>query len=220
MRRKYALVLAHNRPEELVDVLNDIHFQVDQVLVIDNASEPPIGDMTSYDNVMIMKDPTQPANLSRLWNKGFEWIRIDALRFSMEWDIAVLTDDVRIPPGWFDTVSSAMDRYQCVAGCSSPWPQRTEDIIKREPDRDIMNRMFGPAFIIRGEVGLKADESLHWWWGDTDLDCQARLHGGMVVVPTHPVINRYANASTTGALAERAGVDRENFSSKWGGCPW
>lgn len=224
MRQRWALILGHNRQTELWDVVYDIEPQVDKILIIDNASSPPITAQEGYfDKIFIFRDPAQPANLSRLWNQGLNWIE-DGIYVPKDdlptWNVAILTDDVRIPSGWFDAVQDAMDRHGCVAGCSSPWPQFTQEIVKREPDHDIMNRMYGPAFILRGETGLRADESMHWWFNDTDLDWQARKAGGMVVVPGYSVTNLYPNASTVGELAEQAGRDRGTFAVKWGGAPW
>ena len=228
---KTALILAHNRMKETRDVVAAIYPQVDYLLVIDNASEPAVHDWftreerETYPQMWIVRDMTQPANLPRLWNIGFS--QIEMMLYSTHglnpgpYKVAVLTDDVVIPDGWMDAVCAAMDRTGAAAGCSSPWGGRlVQELLKVEPDADIMNRMYGPAFVIRGEADLKADEALKWWWNDTDLDWQARGAGGMVVVPTHPVVNLYPNASTVGENAEQAGRDREEFGAKWGWNPW
>lgn len=217
---KFALILAHNRPSETQDVIDDIKDQVDYILVVDNASEPPMHTLLKkpITPLTFLRDMTQPANLPRLWNLGFDQILMIA---EPKWKIAVLTDDVRIPEGWFDVVADAMDRTGAVAGCTSPWNGHlTQELLKLAPDADIMNRMYGPAFMIRGESHLRANEELKWWWNDTDLDWRARGAGGMVVVPSHPVVNRYPNASTVGVNAEQAGRDRETFKATWGWNPW
>lgn len=220
---RFALILGHNRPTEIQDVIDDIKDQVSYILVIDNASQPPLHTVLEKPTgtpLTFLRDMTQPANLPRLWNIGFEQIRMLA-EDPMDWKIAVLTDDVRIPEGWFKAVSEAMDRNGAVAGCSSPFHSHlVQEIVKLHPDTDITNRMFGPAFIIQGSAGLEADERLKWWWNDTDLDWQARLAGGMVVIPTHPVLNRYPNESSVGVNAEQAGRDRQTFLEKWGFNPW
>jgi len=231
---KFALILGHNRPVEIQDVINDIKDQVDYILVIDNASEPPLHTQLKKPEgtpLTFLRDMTQPANLPRLWNIGFEQIRMLAEGeaaaaafagiFKYGYHIAVLTDDVRIPEGWFHAVVDAMERTGAAAGCSSPWDGRlTQELLKTQPDSDIANRMFGPAFILRGGTGIKANEDLKWWWNDTDLDWKARGAGGMVVIPTHPVVNRYPNASTVGVNAEQAGRDHEAFKEFWGWSPW
>jgi len=195
--------------------------QVDYILVIDNASEPPLHvalDKPDQVALTFLRDMTQPANLPRLWNIGFDQIDMIA---EGPYKVAVLTDDVRIPEGWFEAVATAIDETGAAAGCSSPWNGHlTQQILKKHPDADIMNRMYGPAFMVDSRAHLRADETLKWWWNDTDLDWQARLMGGMVVIPTHPVVNLYPNASTVGVNAEQAGRDREAFGRKWGWHPW
>ena len=79
---KTALILAHNRPKETKDVVADIYPQVDYLLIIDNASEPPVHDWFTreerelYPQMWIVRDMTQPANLPRLWNLGFAQIEM------------------------------------------------------------------------------------------------------------------------------------------------
>jgi hypothetical protein len=76
------------------------------------------------------------------------------------------------------------------------------------------------AFILRGEVGLRADEKFGWWWGDTDLDWQACAAGGVLLLPGPVPANTLANSTTVGALAEQAGRDGQYFTAKWGRRPW
>ena len=119
MTDRYALILAHNRPQELIDVLSAIRPQVSLTWVIDNASEPPLYEILAeagYDSSghVMVRDSEQPPNLARLWNEGLDQIHLyndggkpgDPTRYK----VAVLTDDVVIPAGWMDTVCEAMDR--------------------------------------------------------------------------------------------------------------
>jgi hypothetical protein len=202
-------------------VLCDIGDQVDMIYVIDNGSDPPIHEAVwGVDpmQVVVIRDSEQPPNLSRLWNLGLDQIAMTAAR---EHKVAVLNDDTRIPPGWFDAVAEAMDRTGAAAGCSSPWDGRlVQELLKTEPDSDLMNRMVGWAFILRGETVLRADERLRWTWGDSKLDWDARRAGGMVVIPGYRVDNLYPDQSTTGVLAEQSGRDRATFQEIEGWNPW
>jgi hypothetical protein len=218
---RFALIPTRNRHEDLVNTVIDISDQVDLVFIIDNGSEPPVHE---YDlgvdpmQVVVIRDSEQPPNLSRLWNLGLDQI---AMTSAPSHKVAILNDDTRIPPGWFDAVAEAMDRTGAAAGCSSPWEGRlTQELLKVTPDTDLMNRMVGWAFMLRGDAWVRADEKLRWWWGDTDMDWKARGLGGTVIIPTHRVDNLYPNASTTGVLAEQAGRDRGTFQEIWGWNPW
>jgi glycosyl transferase family 2 len=220
---RFALIPTRNRHADLLNAVDDIQPQVDRIYIIDNGSEPPVheflcGEGYPLDRLVVIRDSEQPPNLSRLWNMGLNQISLIA---DPDHKVAVLNDDTRIPPGWFDAVTEAMDRTGAAAGCSSPWNGRlTQEILKTVPDSDVVNRMVGWAFILRGSAKIRAFEALRWWWGDTDMDWQARARGGMVIIPSHRVDNLYPNASTTGVLAEQAGRDRETFKKIYGWNPW
>lgn len=232
-KRHYAVVFGHNRVSDLVETINGIYGQVDQLWVHDNASEPPLHIDLKRDlqDVIFVRDSEQPPNLARFWNNMLDQVdlahRLINGPIGMEpenippYKVAILTDDLIIPKGWFDTVAEAMDRTGAAAGCTSGFENRlTQEILKISPDTDVANRMYGPAFIVRGEAELRVDERLRWWWNDTDMDWRARGAGGVVIAPGPYVHNKYPNASTAGVLAEQAGRDRETFKEIWGWNPW
>jgi len=219
MNSRYAIILTHNRPELLRQCLDAIQPQVDQVLVIDNASDPPVDAKGVKGAVMYV--PDQPPNLSDLWNRGFRWIEWSPGR-AQRWDIAMLCDDVIVPEGWFHAVSSCMRELGATAGSTHSWRPVSTPILKTQPDTDIFNRMQGSAFVLNGELGLRADESMRWWWNDTDMDWQARLKGGMVIAPGPVAHNIHPNDFTYSVpgLAEQAGEDGRTFQAKWSWRPW
>lgn len=221
---RFAVVLTHNRPALLVEAVTAIHGQVDLTLVIDNASDPPVDRTTlpasTRHPVAVRQVPDQPPNLAKLWNLGFDVAANMAV--GDPWWVAVLCDDAIVPPGWVDAVTAAMAATGAAAGCSNPWGHQHPPQVKTEPDSDLMGRMPGWAFILNGTRGLRADESMHWWWLDTDLDWQARQAGGMVMIGGCPVTNSRPNDFTvhTPGLAEQAGRDGETFARKWNRRPW
>lgn len=233
---RVAVVATHNRPAELARLLDAIAPQCHAVMVIDNASTPPVdlgGDwwpparapwddtLADRPRVMVIRDEEQPPNLSRLWNVGLDAAR-EYVRGGdyIGHDVAVLGDDTIPPLGWWDAVSTGMRAAGAAAACSDPYGTLTQSVLKVTPDTDLMTRMAGWAYMLRGEAGLRLDETMRWWWSDTDLDWRARAAGGMLVVPGHPVPNTGANTSTVGLLAEQAGRDRLTFAAKWGRNPW
>lgn len=229
-----AVILGHNRPQDLRTVIEGIAPQVSVILVIDNASEPPLHEFLPdkrdiHPNIVFLRDSLQPPNLSYLWNVGLDWVenwfvatRPDLYaEITPRWKVAMLTDDVVIPDGWMQSVADAMDFTGAVAGCSSGFEGRlTQHIFKTQPDSDLANRMYGPAFVLRGESGIRANEELLWWYNDTWLDWEARRLGGMVMIPGPYVHNKYPDASTVGERAEQAGRDREKFKELMGWLPW
>lgn len=221
----YAIVLTHNRPELLHQCLAAISPQVDRVHVVDNASNPPMRKLLQDWplNVVMYEDSTQPPNLSRMWNAQLSHIaRIEQAHSSPEWEVAVLCDDAIAPSGWFSAASEGMRKFGAAAGCTHAINPVPDYLVKYAPDGDIWNRMCGWAFVLAGEKGLRADESMHWWWTDTSIDFESRLNGGMVVSPGPVVPNILPNAWTNAKaeLSEQAGKDRLAFAVRWGTNPW
>lgn len=228
---RYAIILTHNRPELLRECVAAIEPQVDGVIVIDNASDPPVRalDLPPTGLLEVVGIPDQPPNLAALWNRGIAtaavWAHAAAIATHVQpgsWWLAVLCDDAIVPDGWFAAVTDAMAQTGAAAGCSNPWGTAHAPRVKTAPDSDLMGRMPGWAFILDGSKGLRADESMHFWWCDTDLDWQARAAGGMVMIGGYPVPNRLPNdfLTTVPGLNEQAGRDGEAFAAKWSGRPW
>lgn len=219
-----AFILTHNRPHLLRRCIEQIIPQVTQVCVIDNASDPPVDwEHVSPPVHTLIHDPLQPPNLAELMNVGFEWAERYARHWSHErWNTVVLCDDVIIPDDWVNCVTGVLRALSCDAGSTHQQVPVVEPLVKTLLDTDIYNRMQGSACVFRGETGLRADERMHWWWQDTDLDFQARTRGGTVICPGPVVVNERPNDFTYSVpgLAERAGLDGEVFREKWGFKPW
>jgi glycosyltransferase involved in cell wall biosynthesis len=220
-RLRGALILTHNRPELLAECITAIKPQVDLVLVVDNASDPPA---RVEQDVHVLYVPDQPPNVANLWNQGWDWFA----KFKHQYnehdglDIGMLCDDAVVPEGWFTAVTDGMRLTGAAIGCSNPWGTPHQPHIKTTVDRDIMGRMIGWAFVIDADKELRADESMRWWWQDTDLDFRARSVGGMVMVGGYPVPNSRPGEYTNivPGLGEQVGRDREAFIAKWGQAPW
>lgn len=245
---RMAVIPTHNRPAELQRCVKAIAPQVSGIIVIDNASDPPVrvGDLYAavelaphaYDHlgwdppmIRVFRDEEQPPNLSRLWNLGLDDVARACRNVGIEaWDVAVLNDDAVPPPGWFDAVSTAMRDHDgemdCppVAACSAPFDDLAPGQVRHwgaGATPSVFSRLAGWAHILRGEwEGARYDEKLRWWFADDDLSLRARLAGGLVHVGGFPVPNTGADSSTTGLLAEQAGRDRATFVAKHGCQPW
>lgn len=220
------MIPTHNRPEALARCVEAIAPQVDLVLVIDNASDPPAelspavlgpGSMT---NALVVRDLEQPPNLSRMWNKGMDSIDRHKPPQWDRWDIAILNDDATVPPGWMDAVAGPMRDLGAAAACSVGSANGSVEVFGAAAVPSTLSRLTGWAFVLRGELKLRADERLRWWCGDDDLSAKARAAGGLVRVPGFLVTNEFADQTTTGVLAEQASVDMATFVEIWGCRPW
>lgn len=229
---RYAIIPTHNRREQLTQLVTTLRDRCDVTVIIDNASQPAITpewfvqrdeQPASSMKIIIVRDDEQPPNLSRLWNVGFDVIAAHAAQLDVtRWDVAILNDDTVLPGDWYDAVSLALrDHLTAVVACGATTDHVCAPILHTDPHNgSILTRMTPWAFIIRGELNVRADESLHWWWGDTDLDWQARQLGGVLIIPGYVALNTLANSTTHGVLAEQAARDGETFRQKWGWRPW
>jgi GT2 family glycosyltransferase len=230
---RYALIPTHNRVTELRKLAVQLRKQLDVLVIIDNASDPPLtvadlfpdpdADPSRLHTVRVVRDEEQPPHLYRMWNDGFRIIKTHADAFGLkEWDVAVFNDDSSVPSGWFDIVASGLRSHPTAVAASttthirinSPW-------FSTQPgEGGLTHRLCPWAFVVRGEVGMQADETMRWWWGDTDWDWRCRQNGGILLLPGPIAVNTHANAQTNGELAVQAGRDRLRFAEIWGGNPW
>jgi Glycosyl transferase family 2 len=213
---RFAIVPTHNRPARLLALVVSLGAQVDHIVVLDNASSPPVdaeklqASAPDRVTVTVIRDERQPPHLSRFWN-----IMLDACELSAgvgPWDVGVFNDDAVLPGGWFGVCADALREHPTALIAHT---EPTSPALLVEPSNVVGNRMCPHAFVLRGEAGLRADEDMRWWYFDTDLDLRARASGGVLSVPGPRVVNAHANSSTRGVLAEQAAKDRAVFDAKW-----
>lgn len=223
---RFAVITTAGQRECLKDCLEAIKPQVDRVLLVVNSDKPylltAMGGFRLLDYIApqdLLREPEKPPNLSKLWNIGLDAADGYAhLKHAERWFTAVLNDDAIVPYDWFETVETAMYTTGAAAGCSGP-----RSFFHDKPGPvGLETRMTGWAFILDGTKGLRADENLRWWFGDDDLDWQARQAGGMAMTGVLPAPqNLFPNGSMTPELQEQTARDAEYFQMKWGGLrPW
>lgn len=224
---RYAIIPTHNRPDRLLALVASLGKQVDHIVVLDNASDPPV-DWSQLASaalpavVEVIRDPEQPPNLARFWNVMFDHCLVHARGGDCTpgatldpYDVGVFNDDAIVPAGWFDICSTVLRGHETAAVAhTGTSPVHHHELISAYPyPRD--KRMCPWAFVVRGEVHLRADESMRWWFFDDDFNRQAIDAGGVLAAPGPLVINAHAVQSTTGVLAEQAEADRKTFEAKW-----
>ena len=218
-----AVIPTRDRHDLLADCINSVIDQVDRVIIIDNLSQPPIDPEPWHGKVGVVSLPIDPPNISTLWNVGITLADSQAHRAGADaWDIAVLNSDVVIPPGWTETLSHAMRMTTAVLAYPDQHGGRQAILHTKAEPIDLRRRITGFAYMLRGEHGLRFDETLAWWFGDDDGDWRAREQGGALLVPGIPVEHRCPNVSTNERpeLIEQTGRDRATFQAKWGRTPW
>lgn len=220
---RVAVIPTRNRHDMLADCINSVVDQVDSVIVIDNLSQPPIDPEPWHGKVGVVSLPIDPPNISTLWNVGLSLADSQAHRAGVErWDIAVLNSDVVVPAGWVGTLSAAMRATTAVLAYPDQHGGRRQILHTKAEPIDLRQRITGYAYMLRGETGLRLDESMAWWYSDDSLDWEAREQGGALLIPGIPVEHRCPNISTQERpeLRTQAGRDRDTFRKKWGRTPW
>lgn len=218
-----AVIPARDRHHMLADCIRSVIDQVDTVIVVDNLSQPPIDTGPWHGKARCVWAPLDPPNISTLWNIGITLADTQAARArAQQWDVAVLNSDVTVPPGWVDDLSTAMRATTAVLAYPDQCGGQKQILHTEAAPIDLRQRITGYAYLLRGEAGLRLDESMAWWYGDDDLDWQARQQGGALLVPGLAVEHRLPNVSTNERreLLEQAGRDRTTFKTKWGRTPW
>jgi GT2 family glycosyltransferase len=215
-----AVVPTRDRHDLLTECVGSVVDQVDRVIIIDNLSSPPVDVEQWHGKVAVVRIPLDPPNISMFWNVGIALADNSAHAVgAAAWDIAVLNSDVVVPPGWVERLSAAMRSTSAVLAYPDQHGGRQQILHTKAAPVDLRQRITGYAYLLRGEAGLRLDEGLAWWYGDDDLDWQARSKGGTVLVGGVFVEHLHPNGSTVGELAIIAGQDRERFIDKWGRAP-
>lgn len=218
-----AVIPTRDRHDMLADCINSIVDQVDRVVIIDNLSSPPIDPEPWHGKVGVVSLPIDPPNISTLWNVGIALADAGAHAMQADrWDIAVLNSDVTVPASWIERLSTAMRATTAVLAYPDQHGGRQQILHTKAGPIDLRQRITGYAYMLRGETGLRLDESMAWWYSDDSLDWEARERGGALLVPGIPVEHRCPNGSMYDRpeLHTQAGRDRATFRAKWGQAPW
>lgn len=217
---RYAVIPTTGR-DCLDDCVKAIEHQVDDVLVIwaPREGEDGLDWLPEVGNVVYGVRPEEERNISRWWNYGIDWAKRVALSHdAKQWEVAILNDDAIVPDNWFELLAGRMRQMNVAA--ASMGPVRLPILHTRPGTTALDKRMAGFAFVLAGELGVRADETLQWWCGDNDIDMQSRLKGGTVILPDTGVKHLFPDQSTTGELAARTAIDMQRFVDKWGFRPW
>jgi hypothetical protein len=189
------------------------------VIVVDNGENYVAPHVHPHTYIRSHDWNGEPVNLSELWNMGLDWA--EELAYGDEFVVSVFNDDLVLPPMTVHQLADGIITANAAASYIRPYGLTTE-VYGADAPLTLGNRMVGYAFALRGSKKLRADERFMWWWGDTDLDIQARAAGGVVGMPIwglgHMDPNGYTNRRPE--LYEQAGRDGQAFLEKHGFRPW
>jgi GT2 family glycosyltransferase len=222
MIETWAVIPTRGRPDDVRAALKSLDGQIAGVVLVDNNDDPEIYADVDLElpQLIVTHRPGQPPNLSALINAGIELAEKAALEHAPgePFNIAFLNDDVEVPEGWVESVATAMRSTPAVLAYVDRI-SRSEQTLYIDRPATQWDSMTGWACMIRGELGLRWDESLQWWYADTDLDWRCRELGGVLAVPGPHPIHKHPSAQTFASfeLSAQAHVDEQTFNAKWAG---
>ena len=177
------------RREYIPDIIEQSGIDKDRIVIVHtkNDNEPYYEVNNIYD--------TGEINIQRWWNKGIDFVTSKGGRY-----VAILNDDVKLAGNPLNTITTVMK--ETGAGLGYPYP--------------FQGWVCGYCFIIDLATDVRPDERYRWWYGDRDIDLQARKQGGVVHVPAM-VRHVEGNILTTQnkELQELAKIDEDLFFEKW-----
>lgn len=227
----YAVVPSLGR-ECLQRCLDSLLPQVDVLVLVQTADfQSPV--WVDGGKLAMIKDLSEPKNIHRWWNLGIDTAASYArMKGQSQWNVLIVNDDVISPPHLVETLDAGM-REREINGQYFPLLRARNPVLAYPDnfsgDRCVLNRTAGPVdlttrisgwcFMIRGESGLRAEESLLWWYGDDHLDWQAREMGGALMVPGCKVEHLYPGQLTGASeeLTAQTHRDRRMFEFLWSG---
>jgi len=218
----WAVVPTKNRRELVRQLIESLRDQVQGVLVVDNndeCDEYRSLEVGSTMQVEWIHRPGYPPNLSALLNAGIDVL--DSSRAPAEWNVALLKDDVICPPGWVKSLSDAMRATTAVMAYTDRMG-RTEPTLYTTPPPNQAHAATVWACMLRGELHIRMDETMKWWYSDNDLDNTCRRMGGVLAVPGEIPRHLHPSEQTVASveLSRQAHLDAETFNRKWGGVTW
>lgn len=217
---RYAVIPSNGR-DCLWDCLEAIGPQVSMSFIVYTGNDMFKRGRPFPTNTMLVHEGPEDPNISRWWNEGLSAVEDVILKADpgpTKWDVAVLNDDAIVPEGWFDAVAGTMRQMGVAAACSGGYGMPVLHTQDQAPP--LATRMRGFAFILAGELGLRADEQFVWYCGDDDLGRRAAVAGGMVMVPGFHVDHLYPNGQLTPELHAAIAGDMQRYVDKHGGRPW
>jgi len=215
-RELFIVIPVHNRRDMLRELLDELNYDPNHIILVDNNSEPPLNQDFSDQGIIVWETER---NIQHLWNVGWRSVEVRAtgpyaIAF-LNSDAWVSLDTLRVMVGCLDSLDASVVSPD---SCSILMPG---GFIRKTTPGPVpwQHLMAGYGFVVRGELQTRFDERFVWWYGDNDFDWQARREfGGTVLVSGVQIGNRDADGAQRDypELCEQTNRDRIAFINKWG----
>lgn len=181
--------------------------QVDHLWMVRTGPGPLAGQ--DREKVTVLDATDSPRNISAWWNLGIDAAaKAAAAAGRTQWDMLVVNDDVIAPPQLAHTLSTAL-RQTWDAAPALAYPDQDGLGWHLTTHPTDPTRLTGYCFLLRGELNIRADERLVWWFSDNALDMAARARGGSVRVPGCRVDHLHPSGYTVASAELSAQTHRD-----------
>lgn len=216
-RELFIIIPVHNRIDMLVELLDELDFDPQHVILVDNNSSPALLDIPGlFERAVI--EPFTVRNIQAMWNRGWQ---MATERATGPYAVGIFNSDLMISKAGVIKLAEELDRQNA----SVTYPDQVglvdgQFIREHRPGPyDRNTRLTGWCFMARGELETRFDESMVWWYGDDDFEWRARQEfGGCVMVGGVQARNRDADGAQRvyPELVTQCTIDWHTFVYKWG----
>lgn len=209
-----------SRVAELLAMLASLGHDSAHVVVVTTLPDPVEGDdVAGYaDHVVVFEEPGML--FGRWLNLGFDYI--DAIDSSQH-EFLCIGSSLLGAPHTVPTLRAALrGRDLAMVGPDLFDRLGVGDVEEhRDDQRTLWNRVPGICFMVPGELGLRFDPEFRWWFGEDDLEMQARALGPVGLVGRCGVTLTAPNGHPLSDEQHQwAREDRAKFVAKWSKEPW
>jgi hypothetical protein len=197
----------------LYQLLSSLDHPVNRVVVV--ADDIDTFDVASY-GVVARRDARRGVNLAYWWNVGLDYV---ADHETGSHEVMIVTSDTIGNGSSVALLRAALrDRGLSMVG---PNPHGdTAQVWTVDQHRSVTTRVPAECFMLRGELGLRADERMPWWYCDDDLEMQARQHAPVGVIGDTGLRTAEPSTYLTNEQHQQAAESRDLFTTKWNRQPW
>ena len=176
------------RTQYLKDIFNECDIEPSKRVLVRTTDAPDV------ENAINLKYEGE-FNIQKWWNFGIDYARERGAEY-----VAVLNDDVQILSNPLRRIAEVMKATGATLGYPFPFT----------------GHVCGYCWVLDLKSNIRLDENYKWWYGDRDLDLQARKVKGVIHVPAmvrH--IEGNVLTSQSNELMELTKLDEKYFTEKW-----
>lgn len=217
----YAVACTHRADiDKMNKTLTMMNLPKSKVFVVANGENPP----TSKDipKATILQYPDDEFNMAKWWNMGLEYASKKAK--GKPYEVFVFESSTFATQSTVIQLATALRENDLAAVSPDRWDTLPEGqiLIERElkPLDNMAHRMTGYAFMLKGELELRADPKFRNWYPDDDLEWQARKAGGVGMLGHVTVGHPKYGSPLSPMLQKFADEDLVKFKNKWGYAPY